>query len=682
MTISRRDALKWSGIALAGATILPLSMVAGRTTPRGAGRLFFDKEDIPRIRSNARSELLGPTFREWAATSPQALVAGWSKFAKTGNIVYDMRDFWAAFEHSAVVYIVEPTDERREALLEHFEKVVALPKWDYLMDGDEDIGLLRAAMAVSRLLFIREALGDDFGSDLNERFLSALASKGAVPCYRTIQGMNNPDTVKGWRYDPQHPQINDFSLENWPYFLGRTNLRGTSTMGLGLAALALEGRDPRCEEWLKVAVDSTYQVLSEFSPNGSYSEGLSYGAYALRLVLQFCEAHYRVRGDIDWSIATNWSGIIDDVAVMQAGKNPDGTPDVVNFSDARASIHPCVGSWIRERTGDEAAQYATKHFASPGYFLDYLWYRPAASGKPPRQELLNYRTDLDWVICRSGWGEQDAVLAFRSGNPANHEHADRNSFLYKAFGERLLNDPFGAAYERRDPKWTLRMTKAHNAILIGGRGHQYHEGEEGVNAGQAKAEIVSYVDDGKRVSWTSDATHAYRLANANVSKVLRTVVFLKPHLIVVLDQVELKSEREAVEVRYFPDNRDGSASVTRSKSRFELKRPGAALRGGFAANTPLSVRTDQLDFSEDLLEGVSLDGDKELGDYPFVAARSSPALRHELCTVMLAQGNEVAEAPAIEIRGKRKAWHFEAAGVKGILDTSGEIPRVKGVDEV
>ena len=33
----------------------------------------------------------------------------------------------------------------------------------------------------------------------------------------------------------------------------------------------------------------------------------------------------------------------------------------------------------------------------------------------------------DWVVSRTGWEAADTVVAFRSGGPANHEHADRNA---------------------------------------------------------------------------------------------------------------------------------------------------------------------------------------------------------------------------------------------------------------
>ncbi|MDQ8188412.1 heparinase II/III family protein [Pelagicoccus sp. SDUM812002] len=681
MKITRRDALKRGGVAIAGASFLPFWLRGAAPSNTGTGRLFFDKADVPRIRANARSVLLGSKFEEWAAASPQSIASAWETFATTGNISGDLGTFWAEMEHSAVVHIVEPTEERRDALLAGFENAVALPKWDYLMDGEETIGLMRAAMAVSRLLFVREALGDDFSDDLNERFLDSLAEKGAGPCFRMIRGMNDPEGVVGWHNDPEHPKINDFNMENWPTFLGGTNLRATSTMGLGMAALALNGRDSRSKGWLDTAVESAHSVFSQFTASGNYFEGLSYSAYAMRLLLPFCEAHHRVLGTIDWTDAINWAGYVDDVATMQAGEKADGTPDVVNFSDASSSIHPCVGSWIQARTGNPVAQYAAEHFAAPGYFLDFLWYRPDEHSEPPREALKNVCNDLDWVICRSGWEAGDAVLAFRSGNPANHEHADRNSFLYKVYGERLLNDPFGAAYDRRDPKWTLRLTKAHNAVLIGGRGHQYHEGEEGVNAGAANAEIVSFVDEGERVWWSSDATHAYRLANQNVSKVMRTVFFFKPNVMVVFDQVDLQRVEESVEIRYFPDNRDGMASVSKKGAQFELKRPQATLYGAFAANTPLSVRKEKIDFSEDLVAGVTLNGSENLGEYPFVRAHSSRAKRHELCTVMVAEKTGGEEAPTIDIRQRGHRWHLEVNTMKGILNTEKAIPEMEWKNE-
>ena len=680
--INRREALRLGGVALLSAGLAPLSWGQIYLPPPRSKRLFFAESDIPRIRANARTVLLGSKYREWASRSPQSLQPAWEQFRKTNNIISDLRKVWAAFEETAVVHLVEPNEACHRALTDTIEEVITLPKWEYMTDGESVLGIMRASMATSRLLFAREVLGDELDADLDRRLLEALADKGVQPCYHAIYGMNHPDEVVGWGVDLNYspPQAPDMS--RWPILLGSNNLRGAPTMALGIGALALLGKDERAEKWLQTAEESAKTAFQLFSGDGSYFEGLSYSQYILRTLLAFCEAHYRVKGTIDWRREMNFSGYVDYVATMQAGEKADGNPDIVNFSDAAISIYPCVSSWIEHRTGNPAAQYATERFAEPGYFLDYLWYRPNRPTRAPSVNLKNCRNEQDWIICRSGWRAEDAVLAFRSGGPANHEHADRNSFFYKIYGERLLNDHFRAAYDSKNPGWTLRLTEAHNAVLIDGKGHQYHDGREGVCETQAEAKVVRWSDQGQRVWWSSDATQAYRLVNENVSKVLRTVVFAKPNVIALLDQVELDGEASLVELRFFPDNRDGQATLDAEGDAFAIKRPGAALFGQSAASGRVSVEARELD----LFSGVTGGGDfseeeraevrERHGSFPFVDVRSKAAKRHSIITVLVAQPKESAEPPSINLRRTDLGWHFETQGVKGIVDTRGDVPDV------
>ena len=95
--------------------------------------------------------------------------------------------------------------------------------------------------------------------------------------------------------------------------------------------------------------------LGFFSPDGSYLEGLSYVDYALRTLLMFINAYQRLHGNIDWTQEINFDGVVDFILAMQAGRHDDGTPDIVNFSDARASVFPCVAGWIERRTGNRVA---------------------------------------------------------------------------------------------------------------------------------------------------------------------------------------------------------------------------------------------------------------------------------------------------------------------------------------
>lgn len=653
--MNRRDLLKSGGSALALSLLLPASAARARGASE---RLFFSATDLPRIRANAGSSLLRPTVEAWKALGTDSMRAAFDKAAASGNLLVDFAAAMEAITREAALHLVEPTDARRDALLYGIDAATHLPKWDYMLDGDAEIGLMRASLATTRLLFAREVLGSDLPADLEARLLDDIAEKGALPCFRTIVGMDRPESVVGWRFDDDHQQAYDIDLGRWPEILGANNLRAIPTMGLGLGALALRGRDPRAGLWLDTAVSSARHFLGLLSADGSYFEGLSYINYAFRTLFAFLDAHQRTEGTIDWAREANFEGVARYIFAMQAGRNADGTPDIVNFSDANTSVFPCVPAWIARQTGSRLAQQAVETVSVPGSFLDLLWVEPDRPSEAPPDNLRNARLDLDWIIARSGWEPDDAVLAFRSGNPSNHEHADRNSFFFKVHGERLLTDHYGAAYDWRQPKWLLRLTEAHNAVLIDGKGHQYHNGEEGTNAGLAEADIVRFEDDGDRVWWSSDATQAYALVNPGVQRVRRTVLFAKPDVVVLLDQIETEAPSTAA-VRFFPDNRDGAATVDTSRSAFTIRRPKASLHGRTFARSRVTLGSDTLDL------------DAEWGVFPYVEVRAAAAQRHEIVTVLMAGLAEDA----------RPFASFAEPGTDGWTITAGDIrARIGSVD--
>lgn len=669
MTMHRRDLLKLTGGALlASALPFPFTLANGR--PGASPRLFFDPADVARIRANAQTPLLRPVIEVWRETEPGEARAAVDKVVDTGNLVFDLRDALQALTQQAVLHLVEPDDARRDVLLYGVERIVGLPKWDYFLEGGTEIlGIMRSSMANAHLLFVREALGDDLGADLDARLLDAVAEKGCLPCYRTIVGMNDPESVIGWSFDAQHDFIYDLSLERWPEILGANNLRAVPTMGLGLGALALRGRDPRTDLWLDTAVASARHVLGFFSADGSYFEGLSYVNYTLHSLFLFLEAHDRLDGSVDWAAKANFEGMTRFVLALQAGIGPDGTRDTVNFSDSGRTAAPSVLSWIARHTGSRLAQHTAEHFAEPRDFLDVLWYDPDRPAAPPPEALENVHLDLDWVIARSGWEADDAVLAFRSGMPANHEHADRNSFLYKVHGERLLTDHFGAAYDWREPGWLLRLTEAHNAVLIDGKGHQYHQGEEGTNESLAEAEVIRYEDEGERVWWSSDATQAYHLVDPDVRRVRRTVLFAKPDVVVLLDQVEKAETPSAMAVRFFPDNRDGAAALETDGRAFTIRRPKATLHGRTFARSPLALATDRLDLPADL------------GVYPFLEVAATPGLTHEVVTVLVARPAGSTSVPIPQVQPDADGWRISVGDLRAHIGTvdggaAGTLPEV------
>lgn len=632
--------------------------------PARSRRLFFEKWDIPQIRANTRLPQLAPIYEEWRATSFEGLKQGWADFEASGDVLKGFPKFWQPFSKLGLVQLVEPSREKAALLLEMMERVTELRMWDYLYDGDAPMGIMRASQATCLLLFVREVLEGELAEDFDRALLQAIGDKGAEPCYQAVWGCDHPDEVQGWVNDPELNPTGTPDMSRWPVIFSSNNLRAIPTMGLGLGALACRGIDPRAETWLQKAETSSLAVFELFLGDGSYFEGMSYSNYTLSSLLSFCGAHQRQIGTIDWTKAMNWDGYVENVMAMQAGRYPDGSPDIVNFSDAKTSIYACIPSWVERYTGNPHAQWVANHCSMWGHFQDFLWYRPERPEAAPPVSLKTYHSDLDWVVCRSGWRPEDGVVAFRSGYPANHEHADRNHFFFKIYGERLLTDLLGAAYFRNDPKWSLRLTGGHNAVLVGGEGHQYHDGEEGTNESQSEARIIRFEDRGNVVWWSSDATSAYRLVNPAIEEVTRTMLYAKPDILMVLDKVRLR-EADTVEIRFFPFASDGEATLTHSEGDFSISRPGATLFGAVAGNGGPEVGSGKLEpmppNPDFMPEAPKPSTPQEFGDYPFVRVLQRSANDHCLLTVLQARPGVDASRPAFLIREREDGFFCKVA---------------------
>lgn len=653
------------------------ALAAGR--PR---QLFFEPEELERIRANAETALLRPYIQECL----EADIAADRKFIKgaahSRDLIGDMRRLINLLRREGVVYLVTQDQSRKDLLLDTIEVIMQMPKWDYFLDGENrTFGLQRAPGVTIALLFAQEVLGSALDQKLRGELLTQIAEKGCVPSYRALWGMEHKAETVGWHFDPEYIANYEITMRRWPQILDRTNLKAIPIAGLGMGAMALEGIDRRADEWLRLAVHSAKEYLELFAKDGSYFEGLSYADYSMRNLFIFFETHMKLHGDIDWYDMMNFAGFTEFLVCMQAGRQADAdVPDIVNFSDAKMSFHLSVPLWVAMHGKDPLALYAAEQFSAYNYFTDIIWYRSSNAQKaaPPQASLKNKRFDLDWIVCRTGWDPDDSVIAFRSGKPSNHEHADRNSFFFKAYGERLLTDHVGAAYDWRDKAWLLRLTEAHNAVLIDGKGHQYHTGVEGTNSSLAEAKVVRFVDRGDVVWWCSDATQAYQLMQDDVRSVMRSVLFIKPDLLVLFDHIEKNRVPSTVALRFHPDNRDGKAKLTAgSGARFEITRPKAALLAQSFSDAPLQVEFGTLDVPPNVRMYAS-DGafEKYKGDaiFPFAEISSAKAKQVQIATVLVARPKGRGGWPKIQMRRDEHLWSVKIGERDIQINASGHVP--------
>ena len=622
---------------LAGATATPAADAAADAT-RG---LLFEPADLPRIRAN----LALPRFDELRTQLQRIDPAVELKFLRDelrlNNHVADFLRAWQLLQNSAFAHAVWGEPAHLEIALLALTRLCDYKRWDYFLEGGKDtIGLQRAPEATIASIYALDWLGSKVPAALRARVEEKIANEGAPACFRTLYGMKHPDRVRGWGFDPEDDYQFRFDLRRWPIILNSTNLKVIPICGLGFAAIWLHGRHPDAEKWMQLARQSAQAFATMYGLDGAYDEGVGYWGYTTSHLIMFAEALHRRLG-IDDRRLVNYPGTVryalamsmpcggDTIADPKLKSAYNAVPkgdyrpdlDLVNFCDAGTGMDVSLAAWVGATANDPLANHVAKHTGSVRQLQAAAWYRPDAPTQAPGPELLDVRLSNDWVISRTGWSAPDTVVAFRSGGPGNHEHADRNSIIFKAHGERLFHDPFHAGYSPKVPRWLLRQTEAHTAVLIDGQGHQYHDGSEGTNSSWAWARVRTFRTGPNWMAVTSDATEAYQLVNDSVQHVARTLVFLKPEVLLIFDQITL-ARPQAVQLRFQAFNEDGAARLTAEGASFSILRPRASVAATVHATAgSVTCTAGRLALPEN--EGV----------FPYIQAASAPAQEHTLLTV-------------------------------------------------
>jgi len=613
-----------AGVALAPRRTLA-AYVPDDPILKKSNTLLFDQSDIARIQATQKL----PRFASYWKTMMTADLAADTKFLRAelrlNNHVADLLRARQILERSSFVYAISGDKNHLEISKLAIDRILEYKKWDYFLEaGEFTFGLQRAPETTIAMCFAQEWLGDALSDTTKREIEKQIGEKGAPACYRTLYGMKYPDRVRGWGFDPESDYaFKIVDMSRWPLILNATNLKVIPIAGLGVAACLLYNKHPQAEQWLNLARQSARAFAPMFGSDGCYDEGVSYWGYTALYYTLFLEVMYRTLG-IDERNLINYPGTVR--YGLQMSMPTEGTPDdCVNFGDASTVGDVSVAAWVARRHRDPIAQYVVTSISEVKTHYGMVWYDPTVEVKKPGPELYDVRFDNDIVVSRTGWDKKDSVVGLRRGGPANHEHADRNSIVFKAYGERLLHDPLHAAYPYTLPHWILRLTAAHTAVLINGKGHQYHDGHEGTNASWAEAKVVRYQPSEKQLVVTSDATDAYRLVNPDVKSVLRTLVFLKPDILLVFDRVTLKSVKSKVQLRFQVYNGDGKGESDVNKGGFVIKRPLASLRGTIVTPAPFEVKSGT--------HAVP----KDIGVYPFVEVAADKSLDHHILTVFTAQ---------------------------------------------
>ena len=643
--LSRRNFLQF-GTGLGAISLLP-SVSRGTATSAPAQLppgLMFDHAELPRLRQS----LQHPAFAPYWESAHNADITDDRHFltqeVDLKNRVRDLGRVAGIALRSSFVHAIEPNAQHLAIAILAIETAMKFKTWDWILEDEKRlVGVMRGPMVGVQLTCAQDWLGSDLSPPLRDAIIQRLADEVGPAAYRAVHGELGATPIPKWSMDPDSTGLTRNDVSQWPKILAKTNLQIIATSGL-IAAAAMAPEHPEAEKWQKIGLESLRNFIAHQPSDGSFDEGSAYWGFTYNyfcLCLELLRRHCGIdeRNIADFPAMSRY--------FLRATMPTHNTPrDTLSIGDCSNSGSVIALSWIAREFRDSTAQHLLTRpgmaTTEVGLCWAAIWFDPSVSTKPAADITTDYLLEPGLVVSRTGWTDQDSVVCLRSGDPCNHEHADRNSLLFTAFGERLFNDPVKASYDPQHPRWLLRETEAHTSLLIDGRGHTYHKGEEGTNASQAKAQLDSYQVGDDWMSVTSDATDAYKRAGHLVTHVARTIVFHKSGTLIVFDSVNLDSPKP-IELRYQVHNDDGDGQVSTGLQSFEIRRPLARLQAQVAGTQTLDVSTGQLALPT------------EHGVYPFASVKSASARQHRILTICTAHPQS-ADSPAVTWRRNEETW--------------------------
>jgi hypothetical protein len=625
MTFTRKDFITLSSLAAAG-LFLPYCGNSSLTynVMDGAG-LLIHPSDVDRIRQVFKNEPLFEKLRTKLAGKSPENGGGVTQDTRMGISVssevidreaardflrntvrfndqlYDIVVVGDLIENMSFYYLMTGDTDAAALAKESLDTLMKFVKWDYFLEGGtQTIGFQRAPSSTKATVLGMQWLGDYLSEEDKKNYLTVMAEKGLEPCFWGIYGMRYKDRVKGWGFDTtstyleHRPGDKNLDFTNWPIILDGNNLKAVPANSLLQGALVYQqtfGDSDNTRRWLEQALYSYSTLDKVFKEDGSYDEGVAYSTYTAIQMAEMETVLKNMMGRTGTGLV-NWQGYADYLIEMSLPTH-ETTTTIVNFGDNWRAGNSSIAFYVANQMQYPSSQWLGRERYINHDIRSVIWYNPAVEPTAPPQGPRTWKCDLDWVVMRSGFEVEDLVVGFRSGPPSNHEHADRNHFLMACFGEQLVADLTGVPYMRADPSWMMRTTAGHNAILINGKPHQYHDGSEGTNASQASAKILKSGNQDGILYASSDATAAYALVDANIAKVLRSLIVVpEMHTTLVLDHVAMKPGNKAtVEARFFAYNTDGNGKIETNPAGFRITRPMAYVDAQFMASDAL--KTDQ-----------------------------------------------------------------------------------------
>ena len=414
-----------------------------------------------------------------------------------------------------------------ESLKKYLEEVIAdgAPEYEDKLDGsNEDLWMRDVAEDLKRLCTAYKISGNEKYKKAANEFALKLCS---YPSWGRSDIYENSDLAAShagvslaiyydWLFDEissaDKTTIRNTLLDRfpaiynggWQQYTFMQNHLWNSDAALLMVSVALYDECPEVKEWITLARHRYNIIISYLSDEGYNYEGLLYSHYghvAMNYYLSLAEKYLCE----DFSDILYFDNFVSAYIPFLLPEGADGEKmNTVNFGDSdRKWDYKGLGvlSYFASRNRDEVAQWYVNRYLNfvrektgnklntefNNSFLDIFYYyddeleemSPQEAGYPT--DL--YLKDLGFVISRTGWNDNETVVAYRCGpimgaKPRDggweavvglgHAHGDVNSPIIYSRGDYILADDGYAA----------RESQHHNTLIVGNVGQTYSVPEE------------------------------------------------------------------------------------------------------------------------------------------------------------------------------------------------------------
>jgi hypothetical protein len=317
---------------------------------------------------------------------------------------------------------------------------------------------------------------------------------------------------------------------------------------LGMMATLLAGDVAEADDYVRKALPLGMNLTMPWGgEDGGFANGTSYAIWDVGESLSYW---YVLR----WATGIDFAqkAWVRNFAQVLAYFSPPGTParlfgdgheharnePQARFGKGLAYFAPTpLGRWYASRVSGEDPKRFEYLMAPPA---DFSGAQRLPAGTPNALHLPS----IGWVAMHSDLSDNARTSVYFKSSPPpfgafNHQHADQNAFVVNAGGERLAIE--SGYYDRYKSKhwWEwLKTTKAKNAITYdGGGGQIFFEAHKKMGYGG----ITRFASTPEYDIVTGDATPAY---DGALRQALRSIVYLRPNLILVHDRLASATPRQ------------------------------------------------------------------------------------------------------------------------------------------